>query len=274
MEKFSRQIGTLGKETMEKVSELKILVIGCDTVGTECCKSLALMGIKELYLCDSTLFSSKYNGRLIYKPTSSKMKLHDICSEFINVLNPEVKVSLIKIKEKLKDVINLKSINAVINTDNKQHKSIEEICINQNVPYIFGYNSEFIGYIFVNFGKKEIKDIDGESVLTGYIDKYEIDTNTCHLLITDIKKIPVSREFVVSNEKNVSKKIKADNIVLIKDKIQNTSSLKISINNENDMYSDDLFIYLKESNNITYSSSRSSSINNTDAINNNDKNNN
>ena len=33
--------------------ELKVLILGCDTEGMECAKSLALMGVK-MYLFDNT----------------------------------------------------------------------------------------------------------------------------------------------------------------------------------------------------------------------------
>ena len=38
-------------DAMKKLMELKVLILGCDTEGMECAKSLALMGVKKcIYL--------------------------------------------------------------------------------------------------------------------------------------------------------------------------------------------------------------------------------
>ena len=48
---------------MSKLVNLKVVILGCDTVGMECL--LLLMGIKHFYLYDNTKVSQKYNGRII-----------------------------------------------------------------------------------------------------------------------------------------------------------------------------------------------------------------
>ena len=69
---YSRQVGTIGKNAMSKLLKLKILVIGCDTIGVECIKSLSLMGVNKLYLYDNTIYNNKYYGRIIYKTGEKK----------------------------------------------------------------------------------------------------------------------------------------------------------------------------------------------------------
>ena len=91
---YSRQVGTIGKNAMTKLLKLKILIIGCDTIGVECAKSLALMGIKKLYLYDNNIYNNNYYGRLIYK-TGAKKKLSVLCKEFLHILNPELEVEIL-----------------------------------------------------------------------------------------------------------------------------------------------------------------------------------
>ena len=54
-ERYSRQIGTYGMETMKKLSEFKIFIYGMRGLGVELAKNLILMGIKEVTICDENL---------------------------------------------------------------------------------------------------------------------------------------------------------------------------------------------------------------------------
>jgi molybdopterin/thiamine biosynthesis adenylyltransferase len=38
---YSRQIGVLGKNAMKHISNLNVVIMGCDTIGIETAKSLA-----------------------------------------------------------------------------------------------------------------------------------------------------------------------------------------------------------------------------------------
>ena len=125
---FSRQIGTFGKNTMEKISNLKPLIIGCDTIGMECCKSLVLMGISNIYIHDANTYDKKYTGRLIYKPSKNKLKLHTVCSEFLKILNPVVNVHIISniTINNIDKLIKLENISGIINTLNQTTNEIEK----------------------------------------------------------------------------------------------------------------------------------------------------
>ena len=50
---YSRQIGALGKDVMLKLSNLTIQILGTNTLGLEIAKSLTLMGVKRIYLCNN-----------------------------------------------------------------------------------------------------------------------------------------------------------------------------------------------------------------------------
>tara|TARA_X000000950_G_scaffold289350_1_gene412222 strand:- start:2949 stop:5174 length:2226 start_codon:yes stop_codon:yes gene_type:complete len=52
-DKYSRQIQALGKNTQKTIREMRILIVGLNTIGSEICKNLALSGISSIYLYDS-----------------------------------------------------------------------------------------------------------------------------------------------------------------------------------------------------------------------------
>ena len=51
---YSRQIGVIGRDTMLKLSNLKVFLLYLDTLGIEIAKCLCLLGIKTLYIYDRT----------------------------------------------------------------------------------------------------------------------------------------------------------------------------------------------------------------------------
>ena len=71
---YSRQVGTIGKNAMAKLLKLKILIIGCDTIGVECAKSLALMGVKKLYLYDNTIYNKYLSYTIKYQVREQQQK--------------------------------------------------------------------------------------------------------------------------------------------------------------------------------------------------------
>ena len=116
---YSRQVGTFGIKTMNKINNLSLIIIGCETIGMECCKSLVLMGINNLYIYDNTIYNSKYYGRLIYKNSKKKYRLDELCSEFLKILNPNINVTILKDIENttyLSKIIKNQNINGIINT--------------------------------------------------------------------------------------------------------------------------------------------------------------
>jgi len=52
---YSRQIGTFGLETMAKLIELKILIVGMRGLGVETAKNIILAGPKRVDIWDDKL---------------------------------------------------------------------------------------------------------------------------------------------------------------------------------------------------------------------------
>ncbi len=52
---YSRQIGTFGMETMSKLVQLKVLIVGLRGLGVETAKNLILAGPKSVTLYDPSI---------------------------------------------------------------------------------------------------------------------------------------------------------------------------------------------------------------------------
>ena len=74
--KFSRQIGAVGRNTMQKLMDVKVLLIGAESVGLECAKCLSLLGINTLHILDNDKLTKKKAINLYYINNEAK-KLSD-----------------------------------------------------------------------------------------------------------------------------------------------------------------------------------------------------
>ena len=63
---YSRQIGTFGLETMGKLVQMKVLIIGCRGLGVETAKNLILAGPKSVAIYDPTTVTIADRGANFY----------------------------------------------------------------------------------------------------------------------------------------------------------------------------------------------------------------
>jgi len=197
---YSRQIGVLGKCTMTHISNLATIIIGCDTIGVETAKSLILMGIKKIYLYDNSVYSKKHYGRLLFKPTK-KVKLSILCKQFLENLDTRSEIEIVHKKLDISQLVKNKKIQCLVMTDLELGiKNIESICMANNIPFIFGYNSEMLGYVFSNFNKWDIVDGDGEPCFRKHTLGTVIKNNLVELTF-ESTNIPNSKHFKLSSGK-------------------------------------------------------------------------
>ena len=97
--KFSRQIGAVGKKTMEKLMDISVLIIGGDITSMECIKCLALIGIKKIIVIDNDKLTKKKELNVYYSIKKSikdsnkdkkNITLAENCVEFAKELNPSL----------------------------------------------------------------------------------------------------------------------------------------------------------------------------------------
>ena len=156
---YSRQILTLGMETMEKISQLKLMIIGLRGLGIEIAKNIVLSGPNKLIIFDPTEVSIQDLGSNIYLSEKDIGKRRDeSCLSNLRHLNKYVKIDYLKEITKIDDIFKINdfnNFNVIIITEILSQKDIftlneitrkNKICLIYSV--IFGLSS----FIFTDFG--------------------------------------------------------------------------------------------------------------------------
>ena len=185
---YSRQIGTIGKDTMLKVSNLRVFIIGLDTIGIEVAKCLCLLGIKKLYIYHPQKITDAIKGRnfLLYDSKQGDIldkhlvnKLKEL-NTYVEIESVEYSVHIIQQIDVLiqtESCLNNKKVNSVL---------INTTCRDQGGKYILACHVAFSGYIFCDFGEKHtIKDSDGEKPKSVFVNKLNIKDNQTELVVSN-----------------------------------------------------------------------------------------
>ncbi len=163
----SRTLLTFGIDTLRKLSSMKILIVGMRGLGIETAKNIILTGPGEVDIFDPSLVKINDLGSNFFLSENDvgKKNRDDACVEKLSELNPYVKVSVLKMKEKKdeNDYINLfcenvktKKYNVVVFTEFQPMNFIEQVdkvCREQNIKLIYGFCFGLVGYIFTDFGE-------------------------------------------------------------------------------------------------------------------------
>ena len=166
------------KEIINKISNIRVLVLGADTVGQESIRCLSLLGVKYFIITDPTPVTNKYSNRLINFKTSEKLNtLAKYSISLAKQINPDVytkelgKVSystlsnLFQMDEYRPDII-LYTCDYIISI-----ADLEKLSVEYSVKYIVGLNNSLFGYIYSYFGKyfNTVSNISfPKNFLTGY----------------------------------------------------------------------------------------------------------
>ena len=196
--KFSRQIGAVGRKTMEKLLNISVLLVGGDILGMETVKCLSLLGIKELYILDNDKLSKKKKNELYFSSETSHT-LSENLIEFAKELNPSLITH--KINKIDFEVIKKNKINAIIMTKiaNYNFINIDNFCYKENIKFILGINYQLEGYIFSNFGNHSIIDKDGEPCVSGFVEEYSVKGDE---IVIQVEKL--DNDVLSSNGKLIS----------------------------------------------------------------------
>lgn len=192
---YSRQIGAIGKNSMSKLLNLKVCLIGGGSVGQETVKCISLLGIKELHIYDPTILSKKHENYIYYRKKSG-ITLSENSIFFSKELNSNLdtfQISHFNLK-----YLTDKGIHALIITkqifENKDYNifSIEKFCNEHNIKLIIGINYGLHGYITSSFYKHTIVDPDGEVCESGYIENYTITDKYIEFVVEKLNKNLIS----------------------------------------------------------------------------------
>ena len=165
---YSRQIFTYGIDTMDKIINLKILIIGLRGLGIEIAKNIILAGPKEVSISDKNKCQISDLGSNFYinEKDINKRTREESCINKLKSLNPYVVVKIHK------DIYNenIKNFDLIIITEVMKIEdlfSINSICRKNGINFIYTLNLGLTGFLFNDFGNEHyIFDLNGEQKLT------------------------------------------------------------------------------------------------------------
>jgi ubiquitin-activating enzyme E1 len=161
---YSRLIHAIGKDTLLKMKNYKILLCGLAGVGLEVAKNLLLTGVKSLTISDDvpvTSFDLSTNFYLTNESIGKKRSEASLSA--LAELNERVKLDICP-----RDTIasSLANYNILVLTDNHSKTELLELnklCRDQGVGFVVADSRGLFGSIFVDFGPSfESADANGE----------------------------------------------------------------------------------------------------------------
>ena len=165
---YSRAIFTFGMDTMKKLSNLKVVIIGMRGLGIETAKNIILSGPDEVAIFDPSKVNIKDLGSNFYlsEEDVGKKNRDEASVGKLSRLNPYVKVTVLTIEPKadMNEYIKaycekIERYNVVVFTELHPMYFIDQIdqaCRIKNIKVIYGMCLGLAGYIFTDFGPKHI----------------------------------------------------------------------------------------------------------------------
>lgn len=158
---YSRQIIFLGIETMKKISQLKILIIGLRGLGVEIAKDIIVSGPNKVILFDPNKVIIEDLGSNFYLTEKDIGKRRDeACLEKLKKLNKYVLVDNIKEISHIKHIMNFKdsiiqNYNVIVITEilSKEHiLFLDSISRENRICLIYSAVCGLSSFIFTDFG--------------------------------------------------------------------------------------------------------------------------
>jgi len=167
---YSRQIGTIGKEAMNTLMKMKVLILGMRGNGIEIAKNTVLSGVNRVTIYDPNPVLIRDLCSNFYLEEKDKDKRRDeSVIKKLKDLNPYTYVDILKIKEEesLEEYLSKLDFkyNVIIQTElisEEKLIKLSDYCHSNNICFIYGAVFGLYGFIFNDFGEKfTIYDIDG-----------------------------------------------------------------------------------------------------------------
>ena len=206
-DRYSRQIGTYGIETMNKLSEFKIFIYGMRGLGVELAKNLILMGVKEVTICDEKLVKindlssnyilSEYDVGKNRRDKASLSNLKEL-NNFVDVNSCDISdfSQLYQIVNKYDLVIITEIIDSLI------INKIENICRENNHGFIYTGVLGLLSYIFIDFGENHIINNWNGNSSNNYFIKNISNEKECLITIDESNsmQLPNEGDYVIFKE--------------------------------------------------------------------------
>ena len=171
---YSRQIGTIGMETMEKLVQIKVLIVGLRGLGIEIAKNIILSGPNKVSIFDPEIAKINDLGANFYlteEDIKNGKRRDEACLKKLTELNPYVKCDIM---EGMDILIKIPYYNIVVITEvmNKEKLFLlNEECRKNKIGFIYASNIGITGFCFVDFGEHTIIDKNGEESKTFIVKK-------------------------------------------------------------------------------------------------------
>ena len=155
---YSRQIICLGIDTMKKISQLKILIIGLRGLGIEIAKNIIVSGPKSVTIFDPNKTEINDLGSNFYLSEKDIGKRRDeSCLNKLKKLNKYVQVNYLK-ETDINDIYTklAANYNVIILSEMLPEKDIiqlDTISRNNKICFIFSVICGLCSFVFTDFGK-------------------------------------------------------------------------------------------------------------------------
>ena len=188
---YSRQIGTFGMETMGKLMQMKVLIVGMRGIGVETAKNLILAGPHRVDIWDPTVIEVRDLGANFYlnEDMVGKMTRAQGSVEKLKELNNYVHVDVVNdnLGMDLFGRYNLVVFSEVFTSIEDQIAWNKE-CRAKGIGTIISQAHGLYGYVFVDFGDHfNVHDEDGERtrnfIVSDIVKMREEDPTKNHLVV-------------------------------------------------------------------------------------------
>ena len=215
---YSRQIISFGMETMEKISKLKILIIGLRGLGIEIAKDIIISGPKQVTIFDPNKVRLQDLGSNFYLNEKDIGRRRDeSCISNLQKLNKYVQIEYLKEISDINDIdkisdVLINNFNVLIITEIISKKNIfflDEICRKNRICLIYSAIFGLTSFIFTDFGPDFIiSDEYGINKRKFAIKKIErSEKGTVEIDWPDKKKTDKLRNFIIFKDVQGMKEI-------------------------------------------------------------------
>lgn len=171
---YSRQIGTIGMDTMRKLMQLKILIIGLRGLGIEIAKNIILAGPKKVSLFDPEISKMNDLGSncfLSEEDVKKEKRRDESCLLKLSKLNINVNVDIMEGNNIMQKIINYNLIVISEFMNKEKLFIIDDECRKNKIGFIYAVSMGITSFCFVDFGEHLILDKNGEECKTYIIKK-------------------------------------------------------------------------------------------------------
>ena len=160
---YSRQIRTYGIETMAKLQNLRVLIIGMRGLGIELAKNVILSGVKEVKIYDKDICKINDLGSNYFLSEKNIGDIRDkSCLQKLKELNSYVNVDILN-GNLIENINNFEVVAITEIMDEDVLFTIDEQCHKNKIGFIYCLNLGLSGFIFSDFGEKHlINDYTGK----------------------------------------------------------------------------------------------------------------